>query len=222
MSALPNEELYAWIVRAIVLVTALPVHECAHAYVASRLGDNTARDRGRLTLNPFVHLDLLGSLLLIFAGFGWAKPVPIDPRNFEHPRRDMALSALAGPISNFLYAFLLLLLVKILGYTVDIPALRYVSQFAVLMDILLSMVLVNLYLFVFNFLPIPPLDGSKILGALLPDRIYFTIMQYERYISLVLFFLIFFGVLSTPLSYIANQCLRLLFFLTRPIDLLLG
>ena len=193
--------------RAIVLFTAMPVHECAHGFVADRLGDDTPRSQGRLSLNPFRHLDLFGSLLLIFAGFGWAKPVQVDPRNFRKPKRDMALPSLAGPLSNVLFALGLMVGFKRLyGYA---PALRHYDFVGTLLDIVGMMISINMSLAVFNLLPIPPLDGSKIYTAVLPDKYYFQLMRYERYIALALMALILFtDVLTKPMNTLATLLLR--------------
>ena len=108
--------MYSTVVKLIVLLTALPLHECAHAWVADKMGDHTARYQGRLTLNPLRHLDPMGAILMLVAGFGWAKPVPINPRNFKNPKQGMALSALAGPMSNLLLAFVSAILYKVFAY----------------------------------------------------------------------------------------------------------
>ena len=221
MFDLNTQQLFMWIVRGIVLFTALPVHEYAHAYAAYKLGDDTAMRQGRLTINPFVHLDLLGSILLLMAGFGWAKPVPVDPRRFRNPRRDMAITAIAGPLSNIMFALLLLIIFKIFLYTIDTPALRFMQSLSVFVEILFYMLTINLYLAVFNLLPVPPLDGSKILGALLPEDIYFTVMKYERYVIIVLFILIWNGVLTRPLRALAGYLYSILDLLTKPVEMLL-
>jgi len=143
------------IISILGLIVAITIHEFSHAFVADRLGDPTARSQGRLSLNPLRHLDPLGTLMLIFAHFGWGKPVPIDPYNFKNPRRDELLTALAGPASNILLAIVLSLLFRFL-----FPSL--------LKDILYVIIGTNIMLAVFNLLPIPPLDGSKIFLNLLP------------------------------------------------------
>ena len=210
-------------VRLIVLFTAMPVHECAHGYIASRLGDNTARYQGRLTLNPFVHLDPLGSVLLVFTGFGWAKPVQVNPRNFKHPRRDMALSSLAGPVSNVILALIVMVVFKLclgLGYT---SAMRSGNNaLYTILQMLSIMISVNLSLAVFNFLPIPPLDGSKIFGAILPEKYYFFMMQYERYVFIALILLLYTGILSTPLRFLTGLLYSLLDIITMPVSWLVG
>ena len=211
-----SNTVFTWLARAFVLFTAMPIHESAHGFMAARLGDDTPKKQGRLTLNPLVHLDLLGSFLLIFAGFGWAKPVQVDARNFKHPKRDMALTALAGPLSNVLMGMLILILYKLfLNFFHLWPYLRYhTSSLEIINSILSTMLVTNIYLAVFNLIPIPPLDGSKILGALLPERYYFGFMRYERYMILVLIVLLFFDKLSAPIAFLASYLIQLLDILT--------
>ncbi|MEG0753005.1 MAG: site-2 protease family protein [Angelakisella sp.] len=195
------------LVRAIVLFTAIPVHESAHALVASKLGDPTAKNLGRITLNPFVHLDLFGSLMLLLTGFGWAKPVPVVTRNFKNVKRDMAITSLAGPISNVLMSLLVMIILKLMLLVGGVQFLSGETA-AALVQIFFTMISINVGLAVFNLLPIPPLDGSRLLTALLPTRIYFTVMRYERYIMMGLFLLLFTGVLSLPLGAISSTLLR--------------
>ncbi len=137
------------------LILAIGLHEAAHCFTADYLGDPTPRSMGRLTLNPLVHLDLLGTLAILFAGFGWGKPAPFDPYNLSNPKRDTALIALAGPVTNILIALLLSLVIKFINLPLQ------VSQ------PLFSIVVINLGLAFFNLIPVPPLDGSKIIGVLL-------------------------------------------------------
>ncbi len=167
------------------ILIALTVHEFAHAYTAHRLGDPTARMLGRLTLNPLKHLDPLGTIMLFIAQFGWAKPVPVDPHYFRSPKRDMLLVALAGPVSNLLLAFLAGLLLR-LGRAEIVP-LAYGSIFYVMTYMSL---IINLSLAFFNLLPIPPLDGSKILRSLLPDHMLANYMRFEAYGPFILLGLI--------------------------------
>lgn len=216
-------DLFTYMVRVIVLFTAIPIHECAHGYVANKLGDDTAYHQGRITLNPFVHLDMMGTILLILTGFGWAKPVQVNTRRFEHPRRDMALTALAGPASNVLMALVLLIAYKVLWGFALAPAMRNTgSVVSVLIQMLWIMISVNLSLAVFNLLPVPPLDGSKIFGAVLPDKYYYFMMQYERYVFIVLLVLLYTGILSTPLSWLVRLLYWLLDLITYPVSLLAG
>lgn len=201
----------------IVVLFSLSFHEMAHGYIAFKLGDPTARNLGRLTLNPSKHLDPIGTIGMLLFGFGWAKPVPVNTRYFKKPRRDMALTALAGPVSNLLVSFVSLLIMRIvLALSPEGKYLFYASNFYGTTElvgksiglILISLVallfmyshLLNLYLAIFNLIPIPPLDGSRILFIFLPDKIYFGIMKYERYIMIALLLLLWRGYLSAPLS----------------------
>lgn len=221
MFGISQEMLMTYFIRLLVLFTAMPVHECAHGFVADRLGDDTPRSQGRLTLNPFAHLDLTGSLLLLFAGFGWAKPVEVDMRNFKHPRRDMALSSLAGPVSNVLIALLGMVVYKVLVFGV-IPATRFSSSMESLADILISVIFINVSLAVFNFLPVPPLDGSKIIGAALPAKLYWGMLRYQRQISMALMLLLIFNVLDKPIMYLSRRLVYFLDIVTIPVGMLFG
>lgn len=182
---------------AFVVFCTLPVHEFAHAWSANRLGDPTARLSGRLTLNPMKHLDLIGSVLIFLTGFGWAKPVPVNQNNFRNPKKGMALTALAGPVSNLIMAFVFMFFMQFFGQFHNMAA-------AILLLFFRYAALVNIHLAVFNLLPVPPLDGSRIFWAVLPDKYYWKVMQYERIIMMVLFFLLLFGVLSWPLNLLSS------------------
>jgi Zn-dependent protease len=174
-----------------VMLLALTIHEWAHAYIAYRLGDPTAQRLGRMTLNPLAHLDLFGTLALVLIGFGWAKPVPVDPRNLRDPRKDMTKIAAAGPISNLLQAAvfgILLRLIDLSGPAGGTP------------DVVVSMVtygiFINCALAVFNLIPVPPLDGSKILYGLIPSMTNEQVWKLERYGPRVLMGVIFIGFLT--------------------------
>ena len=180
---------------AVSVLLTLILHEIAHGYVAYRCGDPTAKMLGRLSLDPRKHLDPIGTLCLVFLGFGWAKPVPVDPRYFRRPKQGMALTALAGPMSNFLLALIMLLAARIFC---DVAAYSEANQR--ILDFILMVAILSIGLGLFNLVPIPPLDGSKVLFAVLPDRAYDQLMRYERYGMLILFALVFFDVGSNALS----------------------
>ncbi len=219
LSALSVDRLLELSIRLLAVVAILPVHELAHALVADKLGDTTARRMGRLTLNPLRHLDLLGTVMVLFAGFGWAKPVPVDMRAFKNPKRGMAVVALAGPVSNFLLTMLFLLVQKVLVLVFGRNMPEAVYNVIQIFDMLAY---ISTALGVFNLLPIPPLDGSRILGLFLPDKLYYGIMRYERIIMLGVFALLFTGVLSGPLSIVIGQMYNLLDLLTVPFSTIIN
>ena len=181
--------------RFLAVFLCLTVHETCHGLAAYALGDPTAKGQHRLSFNPLRHIDWLGFVSMLIVGFGWAKPVPVDMRYFKKPKQGMALTALAGPVSNFLMAVLFLFLVRWMYWNAPATALALW-----LYDFLLNVVILNIGLGLFNLLPIPPLDGSKVLFALLPDRLYWKLMRYERYGMLVLLLLVVFDVGSDFLS----------------------
>jgi Zn-dependent protease len=168
-------------------VVGLTFHEFCHAWTANRLGDPTARIHGRLTLNPLAHLDLIGSLMLVFAGFGWAKPVPVNVYNLQSPRRDMALIASAGPAANLILAIAVSLLAHGL---IAAGVVGASSASALLLLILVQSVWINVILAVFNLIPIPPLDGSRILAGVVPEEWNYGYEQFEKYGPFMLFGLI--------------------------------
>ena len=180
-----------YLIRALVTLIAIPFHEAGHALAAWLLGDPTAKREGRISLNPFRHFDLVGTLCMIFAGVGWAKPVSTDPRNFKNPKWGMALTALAGPAANLLLAYLGMVAWKILYYwapttMITIFAARFL-QYLVMMDVGLA---------VFNLIPIPPLDGSKIVAYFLPPRAAWAYMSAGRYGFIILVLLLATGLLG--------------------------
>lgn len=192
----------------IAAVLSITVHETCHGLVAWWLGDPTAKRAGRLTLNPLKHIDIVGLVLLAVAKFGWAKPVPVDMRYFKNPRQGMAVTALAGPVSNVLLALTALIFRSILFFLVwkngESMFLLY------LIDLTAYIAIISAGLAVFNIFPIPPLDGSKVLFAVLPDQVYFKLMRYERYGMLVLAIALLAGVLDTPLIFLRNGLLSFL------------
>ncbi len=196
-------------------LVCLTVHELSHGAAAYRLGDPTAKNAGRLTLNPIRHIDPFGLLLMITAHVGWAKPVPVDMRYFKRPKRDMALTALAGPASNFILAWLFLLVAggaerlwfaAILASAPEwaLTVLDYLFQF------LVNGAVLSVGLGVFNLFPVPPLDGSRILFALFPDKVYYAAMRYERYIMVAMLVLVWLGALDKPLTFLITHIVNFL------------
>ena len=196
--------------RVAGVFVCLTVHETCHGLAAYALGDPTAKRMHRLSLNPLHHIDWLGLASMVICGFGWAKPVPVDMRYFKKPKTGMALTALAGPVSNFLLALALLFIASLL------------SAFAPVNGVVLGLfsfcantAVLSIGLGLFNLVPIPPLDGSKVLFSLLPERAYYTLMRYERYGMAVLLLLVWLDVGSSYLSnaiYIVYQWMAGLFF----------
>ncbi len=188
-----------------VIFCTMPVHEWAHAFAAYKLGDRTAKYHGRLTLNPFAHIDWVGAVLIILFGFGFAKPVPVDQRNFNRPKRDMAIVGIAGPLANFIVAFVCFILSelsRLLLYRYGIDAFYFINFFFFYVGY------INITLAAFNLIPLPPMDGSRILFAVLPDRLYYRIQQYERYIYYIVLLLAATNLLSIPTQYIADALLN--------------
>lgn len=193
---------YVIIVAASLL--CIMFHEISHGVVALKLGDTTARDAGRLTFNPIRHIDIWGLLMMAIFRFGWAKPVPIDMRNFKHPVRDMAITAAAGPISNVILAFLALCVRAGAVYV-------YQRTGGAISDFIITFMeytaILSVGLAVFNVIPIPPLDGSKVVNALLPQNVYYKILRYERYGFLVMMVVLYTGILDIPLDFCRNALL---------------
>jgi len=186
-------------VRIFIILGILPLHELAHGWMARKLGDNTAYEQGRLTLNPMAHIDWLGAAAIILIGFGWAKPVPVNPMRFrdqKNRKRGMALTALAGPVSNLIAALVAGLILRIICcFPISGDATYYIVM------VFYSIISINVGLAVFNLIPIHPLDGSRILGWLLPDRWLYALERNSRYFMIGIMVLVFSGLLDKPLYF---------------------
>lgn len=205
-----NWDGLVWLLLQILAVLiCLTVHEVCHGLAAYALGDPTAKSQHRLSLNPLRHIDLFGALMMLVAGFGWAKPVPIDMRYFKHPKSGMALTALAGPVSNFLLAYLTMLIYMLLLGLVYTGAVAGIF-FQGLLDFLWILISLSVGLGIFNLIPFPPLDGSKVVECILPDQIYYKILRYEFAGMLVLMVLLWSGILSAPLQAARDGVMNLL------------
>lgn len=217
--------------RIMIIFMILPIHEFAHAFMAYKLGDNTAMYKGRLTMNPLAHIDIIGAICLLFTGFGWAKPVPINPLKFKKYRRDTALTALAGPLSNIIVAFIATIGLRIAvaaddNYFFRGDTLYYIegtnnTPLYYVILLLYFIVTINIGLAIFNLIPIPPLDGSKILS-------YFTSAKYEMFlvrnqmvIQFAFFLVLFTGVLSKPLSFLGDKVFEFFLFATNWVETLM-
>ncbi len=225
--ALDQDSIIILLMSIPIILISLSLHELSHGYVALLCGDPTARNFGRLTMNPTKHLDPIGALMMFLVGFGWAKPVPVNPRNFKNSKRDTALVGLAGPVSNILLAFvctfLLFLVCRMNGLKIIEEAIYYTSISAknetskitlVLIQFLSMAITLNLGLAVFNLIPIPPLDGSRIVSAVIPNKYYHSYTNIEQHSRIIFLVLIFSSYIPFPFGSF-NYLSDLLFF---PVD----
>ena len=200
----------------VMLFVVFPVHECSHALAAKLLGDDTAERQGRITLNPFAHLDLMGTIGILAFGIGWAKPVPVNPARCRKvsQKAAMAITAAAGPMANFVSSLIFMIIMKVLivsysGSDSAPDALYYIIMaLRIIIDI-------DLFNGVFNLLPIPPFDGSRVFFAFLPNKYYFAIMKYEQYIMIALLLLMWTGILSIPFSFLSSALYSLFDLITK-------
>lgn len=211
---------FIWILLTFpVVLISLVIHEFAHGWMAKKLGDPTAKYMGRLTFNPLSHLDPIGTVSMLLFGIGWAKPVPIDPRYFKNPKKGMALVGLAGPVSNLIIAFTASLLrrvtIAIYAYALPQSAINHASlrAFVIICAFFYIFEILNISLAVFNLIPVPPFDGSRVFYFLLPDKYYFGVMRYERQIMMITMVLLFTGILDFPLNMIRGGIMNLFDFI---------
>lgn len=210
-----------WSVLTDALLNIIPalicivLHEISHGYAALALGDTTAKDRGRLSLNPLKHVDIFGLVMMAVFHFGWARAVPVDMRRFRNPKRGMALTALAGPVSNAVIAIVFLAL---WGFLYPFLIAGMVGNW--ILTALHTTAVISISLGLFNLIPVPPLDGFKVVFSLLPDRIYLKLMRYERYGMLLLAVLLITGVLTKPLNAAVSTVYSFLFPVAEKANLL--
>ncbi len=208
------------VLLAVMLITVLgsmTLHELAHGYASLALGDPTAKKAGRLSLNPLKHLDPVGTALMVFCGFGWAKAVPVDPRYYKNPKKGMALTALAGPLVNLIMGVSCAVFLSVFFWVYEtglyrgFPLISNMSADTYETVYMIAYILLyyNLLLAVFNMLPVPPFDGSRLLFAFLPDRIYFGVMKYEKLIMLAMFFMLWTGVFTGVFEFFVDGIIRI-------------
>jgi len=191
-----------------VVFVCSPIHELAHGWVAYKLGDNTAKREGRLSFNPIAHIDPIGMIMILLFGFGFAKPVPVSMRNLKNPKRDMALVAIAGPCANIVLAFISIFLMYALNSIIGAASVG-----RVIVLFFLYSGYINVSLAAFNLIPLPPLDGSKVLAAFLPNKAYYKYMMFERYAMIALLALIATGVLDRLLEKISGALMYVVSFI---------
>ena len=215
------------ITKILIIFLVLPIHECAHAWAAHKMGDETAAYSGRLTLNPLAHIDILGALCLLITGFGWAKPVPINPLKFKKQRFGIAITAAAGPLSTLAVSFIAMIIYRIVlslpgGSGYFLSSAGDITGGFVILYILQFFILVNIGLAIFNLIPIPPLDGSKIISYFTSAKLDRWIYEHQLIVNAVFFAVIITGILSKPLNIIGGYVYDLFWFITNFIPKLMG
>lgn len=223
MSSFFNFDIYTIVARVMVILLILPLHEYAHAFIARKCGDYTAESSGRLTLNPFAHVDPAGAVLLVLTGFGWAKPVPINPNAMRNPRNGVIWTSLAGPCSNLIVAYAGFIVLRVLaGIPFSSSQTVLFSAASSFSLILMYFISVNIGLAVFNLIPIPPLDGSKVLIQFLPTKAVIWIQRNQMVISIVFMVLILSDVLNGPLGFISGKIYDFFFWSTNWVDIIMN
>ena len=207
--------LLSLLLRVVAVLICIMVHEVSHGLAAYLLGDPTAKAQHRLSFNPLRHIDPFGALMMLLVGFGWAKPVPVDMRYFKKPKTGMAITALAGPFSNFVLAYAAFLIVYLVLGIAAVSGALASSLVQGVLDFCSLIASLSIGLGVFNLIPFPPLDGSKVVGAFLPDRIYYKILRYEFAGTIVLMALLWLGVLDGPLFAVRSWITNLMLILAR-------
>lgn len=221
-SALTVVEIF---VCLMIILVVIPLHECAHGWTAKALGDPTPDKSGRLSLNPMLHVDVMGALSVVLFGFGWGKPIPVNPFRCDKvkPRAAAAIIALAGPLSNLLVAYIVVIAEKIILYSnVELLASGKECTEFYLYYATARIVSVSIYFAVFNLLPVPPFDGARFFMAFLPTKLFIRIMRYERAIMTVIMLLFVFGVFSVPMSFLSSWISKGLFYATGYVEYFMG
>lgn len=205
----PLDVIFILLSYAMIILIALPVHELAHAFAADRMGDPTARWNGRLTLNPLAHLDVVGTLMILFFRFGYAKPVPVNPRNFREYKKGMIITSVAGPLSNLALSLASLAILRLLLFVPSPPLFSHLAKI-----LLLNFAQVNIFLAIFNLMPVPPLDGYRIISNFIPPRWAYSIERYQLFITIGFIVLVLGGRFGYIIQFIANPIFKLFLFIT--------
>ncbi len=219
LSFMSTFDLLEYLVRLMMIFLIMPLHEFAHAWTANQLGDYTSKYKGRLTLSPFAHIDIVGALLLFFCGFGWAKPVPVNPMHFKKPSQGMMFTALAGPVSNLIAALVGIIAWQLCdGSAYVLFEGGYISIMSTTMGygmwMLYCFITININLALFNLIPVPPLDGSRILSYFLPHKAQYWLAKNEQVLHIAVFVLMMTGLLSGPLSFLSRMMFQGMNFIT--------
>lgn len=212
-----TENMLEYLVRLMIIFLISPIHEFAHAWSAHKLGDDTAKYSGRLTLSPFAHIDIYGALLIFFFGFGWAKPVPVNPLRFKKPRLGMLITAAAGPLSNIIVALIGMVILQVMVSVASLSGTMYYIYMMVLF-----FVSININMAIFNLIPIPPLDGSRILSYFTPYKVDRWINEHYTIFFIALVLLMSTPILNVPLRFLSGAVFNLLEFVTSWIPLVLA